>query len=236
MAMQLELSWRDPESLRSELEKRTGLRIDLTITNNRSTMMSVRKGRARHSLELRLHQMFLAADTKVVRSLAVWLVNPQSRPDAATVDTFINSNVYQVRGDAHKNNNGFITKGNIFDLALLFRGVNAAHFHNSIRANITWGRMPPARRRRSIRFGSYYPTDNLIRIHPLLDQEFVPSFFTRYIIFHEMLHAYLGIKESESGRRRYHTREFSQIEESYPDYDRALQWQGNPANLKKLLK
>ncbi|MCX5769612.1 MAG: hypothetical protein NTZ09_04985, partial [Candidatus Hydrogenedentes bacterium] len=177
MAMQLEFSWRDPETLRAELEKRTGLRIDLTITNNRSTMMSVRKGRVRRSLDLRLHQMFLAADTKVVRSLAVWLVNPKSSRDAAAVDTFINSNAHQVRVDAHRNN-GVITKGDVFDLAVLFRGLNAAHFKNSIRTNITWGRMPPARRRRSIRFGSYYPTDNLIRIHPLLDQPFVPPYFT----------------------------------------------------------
>ena len=235
MAMQLEFSWRDPESLRAELEKRTGLRIDLTITNNRSTMMSVRPGRAHRSLDLRLHQMFLAADTKVVRSLALWLVNPKSSRDAAAVDTFINSNVGQVRADANKNN-GFITKGNVFDLAILFRGLNAEHFGNSIRVDITWGRMPPARRRRSIRFGSYYPTDNLIRIHPLLDQPFVPPYFMRYIVFHEMLHAYLGIEESDNGRRRYHTREFSQIEEKYPDYARAIQWQSNLGNLKKLLR
>jgi len=235
MAMQLEFAWRDPESLRAELEKCTGLRIDLTITNNRSTMMSVRQGRARRSLEVRLHRMFLAADTRVVRSLAVWLVNPKSSRDAAAVDTFISSYVYKVRADAHRNN-GFITKGNVFDLAVLFCALNAEHFANSIRTNITWGRMPPARRRRSIRFGSYYPTDNLIRIHPLLDQAFVPPYFMRYIVFHEMLHAYLGIEESDNGRRRYHTREFSQIEEKYPDYARALKWQSNLSNLKKLLR
>ncbi|HUW62227.1 MAG TPA: hypothetical protein VMZ06_14585 [Candidatus Bathyarchaeia archaeon] len=235
MAIQLEFAWRDPESLRAELEKRTGLRIDLTITNNRSTMMSVRRGRARHSIDVRLHRIFLAADTGVLRSLAVWLVNPQSSRDAAVVDTFINSNFCPVRADTNKNN-GVITKGSVFDLAVLFRSLNAEHFGDSIRANITWGRMPPARRRRSIRFGSYYPTDNLIRIHPLLDQEFVPVYFARYIVFHEMLHAYLGIEETDSGRRRYHTREFSRIEEKYPDYARALKWQSNPGNLKKLLR
>jgi len=184
---------------------------------------------------VRLHRIFLAADTGVLRSLAVWLVNPQSSRDAAVVDTFINSNFCPVRADTNKNN-GVITKGSVFDLAVLFRSLNAEHFGDSIRANITWGRMPPARRRRSIRFGSYYPTDNLIRIHPLLDQEFVPVYFARYIVFHEMLHAYLGIEETDSGRRRYHTREFSRIEEKYPDYARALKWQSNPGNLKKLLR
>lgn len=233
--MQLEFSWRDPESLRAELEKRTGLRIDLTITNNRSTMMSVRKSRARNAIELRLHHMFLAADAKVLQSLAVWLLDPRARRDAAAVDAFISNNFHQVRADAQKNND-IITRGNVFDLAALFRDLNAEHFDNSVHARITWGRMPPARRRRSIRFGSYYPTDNLIRIHPLLDQEFVPPYFARYIVFHEMLHAYLGIEETESGRRRYHTRKFSLIEEKYPDYPRALKWQSNPANLKKLLR
>jgi hypothetical protein len=235
MAIQLEIAWRDPESLRAELEKRTGLKIGLTITNNRSTMMSVRKGRARHSIDVRLHRMFLAADTGVIQSLAVWLVNPKSRRDTAAVDTFIGSNACRVRAEAHRNN-VVIAKGNVFDLAVLFRDLNADHFDNSIRADITWGRLPPARRRRSIRFGSYYPTDNLIRIHPLLDQEFVPPYFMRYIVFHEMLHAYLGIEESESGRRRYHTREFSRLEEKYPDYAKALKWQTNPGNLKKLLR
>lgn len=235
MATQLEFPWRDTELLRAELEKRTGLKIGLTITNNRSTMLSVRNGRSRRSLQVRLHHMFLSADTKVIRALAAWLTNRTSKRDAAVVDAFIDENVNRVR-DRRYRNNGFITKGNVFDLAVLYRRINENFFENEVRVNITWGRMPPARRRRSIRFGSYYPTDNLIRIHPLLDQPFVPPYFMRYIVFHEMLHAYLGIEESETGRRRYHTREFSEFEEQYPDYARAVAWQSNPANLRKLLR
>jgi len=235
MATQLEFLWRDTDLLRAELERRTGLGIDLTITNNRSTMLSVRHGRSRRSLQVRLHQMFLSADTKVIRSLAVWLTNRNSKRDAAVVDAFINNNVHRVRPD-RTGNNGFITKGDVFDLAVLYQRINATYFDNAVRVNITWGRMPPARRRRSIRFGSYYPTDNLIRIHPLLDQPFVPPFFMRYIVFHEMLHAYLGIEESETGRRRYHTRDFAEMEEQYPDYARAVAWQSNPANLRRLLR
>ena len=92
------------------------------------------------------------------------------------------------------------------------------------------------RRRRSIRFGSYSPGPRLIRIHPLLDQDFVPRYFVRYIVFHEMLHAHLGLVESPSGRTLSHTHEFNQIERAYPDFHRAEAWQRNSANLRKLLR
>lgn len=233
--MQLELPWRDPDTLRDELERHTGLKIDLTLTDNRSSMITVRRGRARNSVKLRLHRIFLDADPKIVRSLAAWLAAPRAKRDGTVIDRFIQENTFRIRAKVPKDDN-FITRGNVFDLAVLFHSLNAEQFNNTIRANITWGRMPPARRRRSIRFGSYYPTDNLIRIHPLLDQPFVPAFFARYIVFHEMLHASLGIEESETGRRRYHTREFVRIEEQYPDYARALAWQSNLANLRKLLR
>jgi predicted metal-dependent hydrolase len=114
--------------------------------------------------------------------------------------------------------------------------LNREFFEDSVSAHITWGRMPSARRRRSIRFGSYSAEEDLIRIHPLLDQGFVPAFFVRYIVFHEMLHAHLGIEETPSGRRAVHTREFRRREKAYPDYDCAIAWQAEKANLAKLLK
>src|SRR5690606_25166299 len=129
-----------------------------------------------------------------------------------------------------------VTEGLFHDLQRLYNEVNRLHFGNEVRARITWGRMPPSRRRRSIRFGSYTVEDNLIRIHPLLDQDFVPRYFVRYIVFHEMLHAHLGVKEASNGRRCVHTREFRERECAYPGYEEALAWQNNPANLRKLLR
>ena len=94
---------------------------------------------------------------------------------------------------------------------------------------------PCSSRRRSIRFGSYSAQENVIRIHPLLDQDFVPQYFIRYIVFHEMLHAFLGAHESSSGRRRVHTREFRRRERAYPDYARAVEWESKESNLRRLL-
>ena len=109
------------------------------------------------------------------------------------------------------------------------------HFANGVTAAITWGRMPIlGKRRRAIRFGAYFSRGNIIRIHPLLDQAFVPEYFVRYVVFHEMLHAAMETRATGSGRRRVHGGEFKRRERAYPDYDRAIAWE--TANLKKLLK
>ena len=117
-----------------------------------------------------------------------------------------------------------------------FEEVNRAEFDSSIDAPITWGRLPTVRRRRSIRLGSYSADDHLIRIHPHLDQAFVPEYFVRYIVFHEMLHAHLGIETGPTGRRRIHTREFNVRERAYADFARAVAWQDDPANLNRMLR
>ena len=63
----------------------------------------------------------------------------------------------------------------------------------------------------------------------------MPRYFVRYIIFHEMLHAFLDIDESASGRRSIHPPRFKRMEKAYPDYGRALAWMENPRHLNRLL-
>ena len=218
--------------LAATLRVRTGLGVTVITTNNTSTMMSVKYDRSRTHVRVRLHRMFLAAPAEVVDALAAWLKEPRARKAGRLLDTFIRENSHQVRRAVHST---VKTRGARHDLQVLFDETNRAYFSNSVTAAITWGRVPETRKRRSIRFGSYYPLENLIRIHPLLDQAFVPEFFVRYIVFHEMLHAYLGIEESPSGRQRIHTAAFKKHEQAYPDYVRAVAWQDNPRNLGKLL-
>jgi hypothetical protein len=69
----------------------------------------------------------------------------------------------------------------------------------------------------------------------LLDQDFVPRFFVRYIVFHEMLHAFVGISRTPTGRRQVHSGTFKRLEKSYPEYEKAVAWQAVKKNLKRLL-
>ena len=72
--------------------------------------------------------------------------------------------------------------------------------------------------------GSFAVEDRIIRIHPALDQEFVPDYFVAWIVFHEMLHGKHEVRR-EHGRRRFHTQAFMDEERTFPDFARACAWE-----------
>jgi hypothetical protein len=232
--MQLELPWLDAGLLHGQLEQQTGLRVTLVLTDNTSTLMSIKHERLGQRARVRLHQMFLSAPPQVVKALAGWIKSPRSKHSGGLLDQFIRENSHQIRRGAPRARDR-LTRGDHFDLRDIFDGINQAYFSDGVTATIGWGRMPSSRRRRSIRFGGFFPRENLIRIHPLLDQAFVPFFFVRYIVFHEMLHALVEMEEPKPGRRRIHCGAFKGRERSYPDYARAVAWENNPSNLRRLL-
>lgn len=231
---QLEFSWRDQVALKRALERLTGHRVDLTVTDNTSTMMTVQRDKENGGLRLRIHRMFLEAEPQVIRALGDWVRRPRSGESGAVIDEFIRQHRHLIRRRRRRNH--LLTEGLCHDLREMFDSLNRKFFGGAVTAKITWGRMPPSRRRRSIRFGSYTAEDHLIRVHPLLDQEFVPDYFVRYIVFHEMLHAFLGLGRATNGRRSVHSAEFRRMEKAYPDYERALAWQSCTANLRRLLR
>lgn len=234
-AMQLEFLWRDQSSFHAELEARLGAPIEITFTDNSSSIMSFKSARGDKPARLRIHRMFLAAEPTVVSALCTWLKRRCNGRSAEVLDGFIRQNGHLIR-PRERRNPPRLTQGNVYDLDALYDTVNREHFNNAVDTDITWGRMPPSRRRWTIRLGSYTPEDNLIRVHPLLDQDFVPEYFVKYIVFHEMLHAHLDVEHSPSGRRRIHTAEFNRRERAYPDYARAVAWNDDPENMRRLLR
>ena len=233
--MQTEFPWRDPEGLHHELEAQTGLRLRLVLTDNSSRIISVKAGPRRGIIDLRLHRMFLCADARVIAALAEWVKKPKGKRPGKVLDAFISSNGHQIRPRPARRI-AVSTRGKWFDLEELFNEVNRAEFGGEVSAVITWGRMPSRVVRRSIRFGSYSAELRLIRIHPFLDQAFVPRFFVRYIVFHEMLHAQMGIGESPTGRRLIHPPAFREQEQAYTDYEAAVAWQNDRSNMARLLR
>lgn len=233
--MQLELPIRDETALERDLNILSGARVQLSITDNSRTVMSMVPDRVVGGVRVRLHHMFLDAGPDVVRAVATWVRRPKSR--LPQIDSYVRANRHRMRRKPPRLEL-LRSAGEHFDLKKIYNEVNAEYFDNTITAVITWGKRgtSPRRRQRTIRFGSYTVDSNLIRLHPALDQPFVPEFFVRYIVYHEMLHAHLGIEESESGRRRIHTREFTSIERAYPDFAKARMWEANTANMRKLLK
>jgi hypothetical protein len=124
--------------------------------------------------------------------------------------------------------------GTTYDLEAIRDAVSAARFGGTLRPPITWGRWSALRgRRRTIRLGSYDGREGIIRIHPALDQEWVPEALVTAVVYHELLHAALPPRES-GGRRCLHGPEFRSRERELPQYAEAEAWLA--ANLHRLLR
>ncbi|OQB36756.1 MAG: hypothetical protein BWY09_01813 [Candidatus Hydrogenedentes bacterium ADurb.Bin179] len=221
------------ETLHRELEVAAGCRISLVITNNTSNMMSIRLDREAGRVCLRLHHMFLDAPEEVRSALAYMVKHPRTRKYAGRIRNYISSRKHQI-SPASKVPVKLQPQGAVYDLHSIYDELNAACFDGKVDAAITWGR-DSVSTGRSIRFGSYYEATNLIRIHRRLDQHFVPYFVVRYIVYHEMLHASLGVGKVENGRRQIHSGAFKKIEKMYPEYQQAVAWIENRDNLNRIL-
>ncbi len=84
------------------------------------------------------------------------------------------------------------SRGRVHDLESSWSDVNYRYFDSALSdVLVTWGqRTQPARgqARQSIKLGSYSATERLIRVHPVLDRDWVPRYFVAYIVYHELLH------------------------------------------------
>ena len=231
---QLELTWRDATALARELQDLLGEPVQVIITDNTSSLIAFRRVPG-VGARLRLHHMFLQAPSTVIHALAKWVVSPRRSTSAGIiVDDYIRAHSAMIRKKPGRLPT-LMTRGQCYDLQKLFDEVNAEQFQGKVSAFITWGKRPKRGRRGSIRFGSYTERLRLIRIHPALDSPRVPLYFVRYIVFHEMLHAFLGVSAFSGRNRRVHTREFRRREAQYPDYKKAILWQNNREHLRFLL-
>ena len=81
-------------------------------------------------------------------------------------------------------------EGTHFDLREIFNDLNQRHFRKRLRGyKVVWGRRRKHRPREQFVFGTIQEEDRVIRINPALDQPFVPLWFLRYVLYHEMLHS-----------------------------------------------
>jgi len=200
-------------------------RVHVTLTDNRYTMISVRRIAKERRYEVRLHHMFADADPVITRALARYIADNDA--DASRVlGDFIDDNSGHVRGRARRTPTTVIfTAGEFHDLRQIYDELNERYFDSKIDAAITWGaRTGRPRRRNSIKMGSYSVEDRLIRIHRSLDREFVPRFFVAWIVFHEMLHQVHDIRV-KNGRREFHSKEFLADEAQFEQYDEARIWE-----------
>jgi len=219
------------ELARRSLERRIRAHLPkgqlaVTFTDNRYTMISVRRERNHGPLyKVRLHHMFADANPQITRALARYIYK-NDRDSSRMLGDYIDDHQHRVRADDRRvSARAMTTKGAVHDLRDIFDDINARYFANRIEARITWGqRSGRPRRRNSIKMGSYSVEDKLIRIHRSLDRAFVPRYFVEWIVYHEMLHQVHEVKVV-NGRRQFHPPEFLRDEAQYEHYERARTWE-----------
>src|SRR4051812_5924780 len=126
-------------------------------------------------------------------------------------------------------------EGRYFDLRSIFDELNARYFRSRLRDyKVKWGRRRRHRPKEYFVFGTIQEEDRVIRINPSLDQPFVPRWFLRYILYHEMLHAVVPDEVRSNGQRCVHTEKFYERERKFPRYRSARRWEEE--NLAKFLR
>ena len=202
----------------------------LTLTNNRTRIVSAQPRQWGAGLDVRIHRCFVHASETTLQAVADFLLSRPSERRRREALRRIREHFQSHKPLEHKPSRRTIlrTEGRFFDLEELRNGVNHQYFDGALQVDITWGRAPSKRRRRrgagfSIRLGSYNERDNLIRIHRCLDQQNVPKYVIESVVHHEMLHVALP-PVIRNGRRYVHTAEFRQRERQYLYHDQACRW------------
>jgi hypothetical protein len=204
------------EQLRRELERLARVPIHLTLTANASSYVSFAPDD--RPLRVRLQRLFLHAPDDVLIALGRWLGGRQKSCPAA-VRRFINYPPAEAVATAHTRRRQLKTRGRCYDLARLLARINERYFGGTGTARITWGRRA---RRRSVQartLGAYYRSEDLIVVHPVLDQWVVPEWFVEFTVYHECLHTL------QSPGERPHNRAFGARLRRHPDYVAAMQWE-----------
>ena len=218
--------------LEEALRARIGPQVLLRLTENTSTMISFkRRGRA---LYVRAHEMFTDAPDDVLDALALFVTKEHiPKKEASLLDGWIERH-RELLTEARAEVLRIQPFGETHDLSAMFDRLNATCFQGKIEAKITWTRAAKGQRRTSIHMGTYSDELKLIRIHPALDQAFVPDFFVEFVVFHEMLHQVHGVMGHGEGRRAVHPPAFRADEKRFPRYAEARRWEKD--NLKRLLR
>jgi hypothetical protein len=219
-----------PLHIAEKLALAFGRPVRLTITDNRRSMVSARRGEA--WLEVRLHRMFLGADDAMITAIARYVAK-RDRTAGDVIDAFIAERAHQITKPRQRRT-VIRTRGAHHDLRRIYDGLLPLFVESFDDVRITWGRLTRLKRgQRGLQLGTYTPSEQLVRIHPVLDQAWVPEYVVATVVHHEMLHHALPAVEA-NGKTFFHTPEFRRRERAYVDHDRTAAWER--ANLGTLLR
>ena len=210
---------RDESSLKDYFERVTGKPVFLTLTSNSTRILSLRlKG---EGIYVRLQRIFLEAGNEVIEEIAHFLRN--GKGSTPLVKKFLSEMTHYIC-KRYQRTTSIKIQGSNYNLKDIYDRINMEYFGGRLTCLITWGAKNPRRLVKKRTLGSYSRHADTIRINPILDRKSVPCYVLEFIVYHEMLHAELGI-ERKNGRRTVHSKEFRQRERLFSQYHKAMSWE-----------
>ncbi|MBA2369098.1 MAG: hypothetical protein H0V82_08770 [Candidatus Protochlamydia sp.] len=209
------------ETFQKKLENRTGMKLQLKINDNRSTLLSVKW--EPEFAKVSLHRMFLLAPRNVMQALAFYL-NGEHKKLAANIKAFIEENLHKLNYSHELDSTKLETKGKFHNLQLIFAQLNREYFNQSLNLRITWFGNSKKKAQNRIVFGLYHDPLKLIKINRFMDQKHFPDYLIAYVVYHEMLHYVCPAFVDSNGQKHIHSKAFKELEKKFKFYDLAKQW------------
>jgi predicted metal-dependent hydrolase len=205
--------------LKNYFQKRCNKPIILILTDNATSMISVRG--KKDAISLRLHRIFLSADERVLDEVAEFIKGKGGKRPA--IKAFIRNNRSCLK-DSPPRTVTINPYGRFYNLTDIFNSLNREYFDDRVASLVTWGKRSSRYAVRKRTLGSYQKKTNTIRINPILDRKKVPRYVIEFVVYHEMLHAVIDTVV-KNGRRSIHSKEFNNREHEYSNYDKAIEWE-----------
>ncbi|MFT7669041.1 MAG: hypothetical protein ACI8X5_001741 [Planctomycetota bacterium] len=223
----------------AELSASLGYTVRVEFSRSRSTPIQLRHARPAELREepglakgwiVRLHAVFADAPPEIRADLTSWIrVGRRARRANHELSGWMELAIRELPARTPRQIH-IKAQGDVHDLDSLAAHLLETEFISDFSAAspappLTWGRRGKSQTRGRLQLGSFNPTARIVRIHPVLDQEVVPAWFVRYVLFHELLHAAVPSERDTGGRMRHHGPKFLSRENLYCDYPRALEWE-----------
>jgi predicted metal-dependent hydrolase len=201
------------KDLEKKFEDFLGTSVEIKITENTTSLISVAK--KIDKIIIKMNKNFLHADEGVFSDILSFVKNGDK--NTPNLRNFIKSNLHLLKKNGQKLN--IRTKGKIYNLEEIFELLNKKYFENSLRTKITWGKVKNGFVKKRI-LGSYDQINDIIRINPVLDRPSIPFYYIYFVVYHEVLHAFL--KNTE---KRWHGKKFKSFEKNFEYYEEAIKWE-----------
>ena len=198
-------------------------RVRVAFKPFRATLYSFRI-RRNGAASVKFHLAFRnASETVLAQAAQLMLTRGRKRRrrlPRAEYDAFVRAlppSDFELPGARRSHRVSVCEPGKYQSLEESFERVNAEYFRSQLELpELCWS---PARARRIL--GSYQERADRVIISRMFDVPDVPQFVLDYLMYHELLHKFLGIGRRDSGKRCLHGRDFKRLERGFRFYRQA---------------